>query len=269
DEFLYDGLVAAAKRCESCLHKQLGIEFSTKDETPAEEPSFDSMPKRDEIFDESTLGTPPEIELETEGTDDEAQVPLEMEPEVITSDDSIRIESMGATEDMYDAEIVQGSPRDFSDDFELVEPDSLVVTPDHDGIETPEIEDEDSIDETEDIVIEESEDDDFDADPTSDSEEDITVERPKYVWESGTDEESEEESDAPPPAPELPSDVDHVEDTKVWSPMDEPSPEDILDDEEIDTNEETSEPPPPPPPPESEESEEERRRRARRLFFGA
>ncbi|MFW9850992.1 MAG: hypothetical protein ACFFF4_17830, partial [Candidatus Thorarchaeota archaeon] len=25
DEFLYDGLVAAAKRCESCLHKQLGI----------------------------------------------------------------------------------------------------------------------------------------------------------------------------------------------------------------------------------------------------
>ncbi|MHA2423698.1 MAG: hypothetical protein ACXAEF_02860 [Candidatus Thorarchaeota archaeon] len=274
EDFLYDGLIADAKRCESCLHKKLGIEFSSEDdELPAEEPSFDSMPPTIETPSESSVeetevtSSPPEIILEPEGSDDAADIPIEVQPD--TSDDSIRIESMTATDDTLEEDsMVHGEPRDFSGDFSLPEPDSLSVTPDEDAIETPEPEKEEGETDTEDIVIDDQEDVVTPAPPSLPDEDEVTIERPKYAWESPS-ELSVEEPEAPPSAPEIPPLEETPDEPKVWSPMDDPSPDTLKDEDETESEGDNSEPPSPPPPPESEESEEERRRRARRLFFGA
>ncbi|MHA1907606.1 MAG: hypothetical protein ACW98Y_09965 [Candidatus Thorarchaeota archaeon] len=277
EEFLYDGLVAAAKRCESCLHKQLGIGFSSDEEAeaPDEEPTFDSMPSSTDTPKESLseeddpASSPPEIILEPEGFDDPVDVPIEIEPE-IASDDSVRIESMSASDDtLTEDSIVHGEPRDFSDDFRLTEPDPLVVGPTDDGIEIPEATEDVEPTETVDIVIDDSIEDTAPETPPQPEEEETPVERPKYAWETPSD--LPEALEGPPPAPEIPPPEAPpevtTEEPKVWSPMDDPSPE-TLDDEESTETEEEATGPPPPPPPESEESEEERRRRARRLFFG-
>ncbi len=278
EEFLSNGLVAAAKRCESCLHKQLGIEFTSEEEMefPLETPSFDSEPPSIEessepsIENEDSGSFPPEIVLEPEGSDEAAEIPVEVEPEFVSSDDSLSIESIGASEGSLDEDsIVHGEPRDFSDDFILVEPDPLVVAPETDGIETPQDGTKDAIPSMEDITIDEQDDADetSEAPPVS-SEEELTVERPRNTWDTSS-EDPLEEPKAPPPAPEMPSPEDSIEPPKVWSPMDDPSPETLIEEESAEEGEDSTETPPAPPPPESEESEEERRRRARRLFFGA
>ncbi len=254
DDFIHDGLIAAAKRCESCLKDDLGLTFVEGEDIAADEPvpsGYEASP-------------PPSEEVSFE-----------------VSKDDITIESVGRSdEDEIEDISLDGPPREFSSDFELIEPSPLVVEPssiddevssteeeseekpsftwaDYEKAVTPKKE-EPVIDEDEE-EIEAEEDDDFDDEiettfEVSEEEsipfdEDISLGPSKVLTPSEepalpTDElESSYDEDIPPPA-----DLDDLGDVDLSGPI--------------------TEPPPPPPPPESEEDEDERRRRARRLFFG-
>jgi hypothetical protein len=265
DEFIHDGLVAAAKRCESCLHKQLGISFNDEDEITEdsvaevgpEETSVSLGPSESEVSDDTyTDSTPPEIVLDTECLDQTGDISVVVETEtssaadedseVLLADDSgISIDTIGEPEGSLDeGALTSAESRDFSSDFELVEPDSLIIESssnekepanssvlDEEGSEGSSYEDE----------ADESSEDSYVPEPPAEVKEDIAVEHPRYVWE-----------EAPPRAAES---------------------DDYLEDGESNTSErektdDKGSPPPPPPPPDGEESDEERRRRARRLFFG-
>ncbi len=248
EDFVRDGLVAAAKRCESCLHKELGVDFTSDEGT--ETSDISESAELSEIEDTDYAEDVPaptfepvssEIVLEPAGTDETYEIPITIESDsedIETADDTPSMDSLGIpSEGIEDDEsVISGSPRDFSDDFELVEPDPLVIKP----------EDEESSYE----------------EPSEPPIDEISVERPRYAWEipvAGS--KSDEHVPVDSPEPSSPA--------KEWSPLDEPSPEDI-EEETPDEREDSAleSPPPPPPPPETEESEDERRRRARRLFFG-
>lgn len=266
DDFIHDGLIAAAKRCESCLRDKMGLSFiegeeeeeelSIEDSTdseiepaePDQEPSFEEPSSQDET---DTVTSPPEISDES----------------------AISLDSVERLEDeSIDDLSIEGPPREFSTDFELVEPTPLVV--DEESEPAPEPESEELPDkptfswsEYEAAVTPATE-------PESlDSEVDVTGSEDEEI---STDVEDEELPEEPPEPP------------KVWSPDDKSSPTDDDvepdDEDEEETEDEAdepesqdegdgepdiTEPPSPPAPPESEEDEEERQRRARRLFFGA
>ncbi|TFF91971.1 hypothetical protein EU545_02415 [Candidatus Thorarchaeota archaeon] len=262
EDFVHDGLIAAAKRCESCLSEKLGLKFQDdKEESPEDTPSedFEITPKS---LAESGVETVSDTRPEKAVTEDHEEVLEESkttsEPVTVDSVERIADESMSE----YD---VEGPPRDFSSDFELVEPSPLVVEDEPDTSEES-AEKEEHVDEEEDESSE-----------------------PSFTW-------SEYEKAVTPSEEELPEEEEPYIETsseepkEVWSPYDEPSiseeelkkeiKEDSthkgveavsgMDDEsEEETEAPVTEPPPPPPPPESDEDEEERKRRARRLFFGA
>ncbi|TFH03773.1 MAG: hypothetical protein E4H14_16085 [Candidatus Thorarchaeota archaeon] len=309
DDFIHDGLIAAAKRCESCLSDKLGLSF-TEDEDDEDEIILEDSIELDdkETADDAIDGDDIEDEIISEaylGLEDE---PEELEPapsfeEPISSHDSasyistfeelpISLDSVErrGDEEMEDLSI-EGPPREFSTDFELVEPTPLIV-------------DETSISEA---LVEsepEPEPEEFFSEPIIKEEPEIATEveelpdKPSFTWTEY--EEAVSPSSVPEPL-DLEEDIflsedegihEEIEDDvneeppeppKVWSPYDEPSIEDEEDSEDetepeiaeleqiVEGEDEPviSEPPSLPPPPESEEDEEERKRRARRLFFGA
>ncbi|MFX0045605.1 MAG: hypothetical protein ACFE8Z_07130 [Candidatus Hermodarchaeota archaeon] len=114
DDFLAEGLVAAAKRCESCLGKELGLKYGTGDEVIEEEASGDEVDFRtpseyEEPPPEEPLSyeTTPEPEPETmpETADEPEITPVEpSSPEEIMrsilADDSL----WGTEEAEFDAE---------------------------------------------------------------------------------------------------------------------------------------------------------------------
>ncbi|MFW9932644.1 MAG: hypothetical protein ACFFDR_08310 [Candidatus Thorarchaeota archaeon] len=274
EDFIYDGLVAAAKRCESCLHKELGLKFdSDVEEDILEGPILDDSFEEEDIEDDELPSddfetTPPDIVLEPEGFEVEAEVSITIEsdsdspdiavtPAPALEDGSVSIDSMGIMEgSVEDDTHVDGGAREFSSDFELVEPDHLIIDSTPDEIE--DTEDLDSFESSEDVYVPE---------PPAEVKEEISVIRPKYSWEETVEPPIDDSSFEEPVSP---ADDETSKPAKVWSPMDEPSPSSLEDEESIEDDEdiESVSPPPPPPPPDTEECEEERRRRARRLFFG-
>jgi hypothetical protein len=244
DDFIHDGLIAAAKRCESCLKDDLGLTFLEEDH-----PLADSVPSGYE-------SSSPEEKSE------EVALP--------PADEGISIESVGRSDsdEMEDISL-EGPLREFSSDFDLVEPSPLVVeaTPPEPEFET--IEEEkptfswadyeeavtsaQSEPEVEEPVVEEAE-DELSTEPEVVEEEEIPIEEPVSLG---------------PPKVLTPSEEPAIPTAEFESTIGEElaSPEDE-EVEEPDAPEPITEPPAPPPPPESEEDEDERRRRARRLFFG-
>lgn len=241
EDFIHDGLIAAAKRCESCLSEKLGIKFSPEEEALSE-------------------GAGPEIELTTDGFDETAEISigLEDEPEPTGSDETedssltesdeiepMTIDVMDSTDGSISDDLtIVGEPRDFSSDFDLVEPSPLIIEDSSDEPKThPSV--------------------DLDEPPQTEPESE-----PGFTWKEYEKEVAPDES-ITEDLPESPGN-DH-ESPKTWSPMDEPSaiPDEPLEEDSSDGPRPIETPPPPPPPPEPEESEEERKRRARRLFFGA
>ncbi|MFX1483426.1 MAG: hypothetical protein ACFFCP_09575 [Promethearchaeota archaeon] len=253
DDFIHDGLIAAAKRCESCLKDELGLTFSESGKSPTTE----SVPS-------GYRATPPFPEL------DESMAMSESIEEVLSPDDDedISIESVGRSEgeEMEDISL-DGPPRDFTSDFDLVEPSPLIMEPSHE-------EDESDIDAPTEKPPEERK-------PSftwADYEEAVSPTKSKPEEEepspldSSTDEEMFPPSDAPITlgAPKIltPSEEPSLPTDELERSVDDELSEDIDSDyEEPDKPEPITEPPAPPPP-ESDEDEEERRRRARRLFFG-
>lgn len=267
DDFIHDGLIAAAKRCESCLKDDLGLTFIEGEDASVDEPvpsGYEATPPISEDVESHTL---------SETSED---VTLQQ------SEDDLTIESVGrsADEEMEDISL-DGPPREFTSDFELVEPSQLEVeTP------GPEIE----VDESDEEIIVEKK-------PSftwADYEEAVSPAKEEPVVEDYEEEPAIESMDSTPIEEEEPA-IESVESLpidepvllgppKVLTPSEEPalptdefessfeedvSPPDESDDlEGDDTPEPITEPPSPPPPPESEEDEDERRRRARRLFFG-
>jgi len=301
DDFIHDGLIAAAKRCESCLSDKLGLRF-TDDEVDDEEITLegtveleddrDDTVEEDEILSEESIEieyTPEETEPVTSSEEPISHVEFDTAPAPEISDEStISLDSVERRENESMGDLsIAGPPREFSTDFDLIEPTPIIVDdtsiPEAPTVIEPEPEPEEVLDE------------EIETDSEQESEE--VPDRPSFTWSeyekavtpssepepidsevniiSSEDEEVSEEMDDEvtenPPEP-----------PKRWGPYDEPSikeeeseieTEPEIDESklEVEGNDEPviSEPPPPPPPPESEEDEEERKRRARRLFFGA
>jgi len=272
DDFIHEGLVAAAKRCESCLKDDLGLTFAEEQLEAAEADEVESVPSGYEI------DTIPQDSSETESAFEvtpedlspgTSEVPIESESEAVSIESVGRIEE----EEMEDISI-DGPPREFTSDFELVEPADM---------------DTDSGDAE--VEAEAPEPDFEESEPVEEDE------KPSFTWAdyekavtpAGEDPEFEEEEEDVelPPAFELEPTITHEpesepepEPTPDTETLEIPEPPPILPDDfegssvEDDVSEMTeapepiTEPPAPPPPPESDEDEEERRRRARRLFFG-
>ena len=236
DDFIHDGLIAAAKRCESCLKDDLGLTFVEGEDHPLSE----SVPSGYEA-------TPPEVASE------DAYVPQK--------DEGISIESVGRSdsEEMEDISL-EGPPREFSTDFELVEPSPLIV---ESAPPEPELEEKPSFTwaDYEDAVT-----------PAKVDLEEEEFEEEEPSFESQTEDEElpiDDPLSLGPPKVLTPSEEPAIPAAEFESTIGEELVQ--FDDEEFedtDDPEPITEPPAPPPPPESEEDEDERRRRARRLFFG-
>jgi len=275
DDFIHDGLIAAAKRCESCLKDDLGLTFAEDEEQIDESPDVEHVPSGYEMEassrDYSEFEEQPEPTFEVTPEDMSpgvSEVPIESESDIISIDNVGRLEE----EEMDDISI-GGPSREFTSDFELVEPADLIV-------EQPD-------DIPADEVTSESE-------PEAEKEEPSDIEhKASFTWadyekavspdEEDTDLfEEDEDAELPPPVElksvETPIHSDEPESTSDTIEIPEPPsiPTDEfesipIDEEVIEPSEEPepiTEPPSPPPPPDSDEDEEERRRRARRLFFG-
>lgn len=273
DDFIHDGLVAAAKRCESCLKDDLGLTFLEDEEQIDESTGVEQVPSGYELDpsprDHSEPEEPSEPPFEETPEDvapGASEVPIESESDTISIDTVGRLEE----EEMDDISI-DGPPREFASDFELVEPADLEV-------EQPDAAHEDEM--TPDPDAEEVEPSDTEHKPSftwADYEKAVTPDRggPELV-------EEDEDVELSPPieleSAETPIPFDEPEQVSETVEMPEPPsiPTDEfesepIDEEVIETTEESepiTEPPSPPPPPDSDEDEDERRRRARRLFFG-
>lgn len=315
EDFIHDGLIAAAKRCESCLREKLGLSFvqeNQDDEIPSSyepsdlevspPPDYESSVKNaDEEPIDLVPDTEYEIAIESSDYDSSQEISIE------SDESSISIDSVERSGDEFsDDLIIDGPQREFTSDFVLVEPPTLVV--DSDVQEPEESMSEEHLSESDLEELEESE----DAPPDTE----IVEKRPAFTWseyeaavtpvsepeppKSEIDDYSSEEDsyienqliEETYPSDEVPID-EHPEPSDVpkdWSSSDDASideeaiseelekvededsfveMDDIDDTEPGDTTQPITEPPAPPPPPESEEDEEERKRRARRLFFGA
>ncbi|MFX0053781.1 MAG: hypothetical protein ACFFAX_02990 [Promethearchaeota archaeon] len=270
DDFLAEGLVAAAKRCESCLGKELGMKYGSDDpevdepreiEEPAhfEEPIPDVEPEVEDIseIDEELVTMEPTGEPDTlEVIRDEPEMP----PSEPVSIDEVET-FVGAEESMSEDELAfEGVKRDFLADFPLDEPAPIIDK--EDGKKAVPSTPEDVMR----AVLAEADDDEL----MPPEDEDLEVETYDDVLEI---------LESPPSAEESQSVA--APRRELWSPYDEPPLQDEYEDDEsasTDAEDEeapeesedppTVKPPPPPPPPETDETEEERRRRARRLFFG-
>ncbi len=257
DDFIHDGLVAAAKKCESCLKDDLGLTF-VEDEKTIDEisdteqvpPGYEIAPPKDESYPDEYVDDGFEV------TPDDVS-PESSEVQIVDEDDSISIDTVGRIEEEEIEDIsIDGPTREFSSDFELIEPTELDS---HRGITSeesvpPEPEIEDDLDES-------------------------IESKPSFTWadyeKAITPSEDEpdfngEDVELPPPV-----EIDSVGDTFERETLSEPPEISIEeseistnDDEDVDESKKITQPPPPPPPPDSDEDEEERRRRARRLFFG-
>jgi hypothetical protein len=266
DDFIHDGLVAAAKRCESCLKDDLGLTFA-EDEKPTDEgtdvervPSgyeMDSAPRDYSESEEPTFEVSPEDMFPGA-----SEVPIESESDTISIDTVGRLEE----EEMEDISI-DGPSREFVSDFELVEPTDLTV-------EQPDTAPTDEVTSKE----EEEEPSDTKQKPSftwADYEKAVTPDKedPELVEEDvelppSVEMESVETS-IPSDEPEAISELGDIpEPPSIPTDEFEDSPVDEEDIDSIEKPEPITEPPPPPPPPDSDEDEDERRRRARRLFFG-
>jgi hypothetical protein len=139
DDFIHDGLIAAAKRCESCLREKLGLSFIQENQSEADTaigessepetlPPSDSEPAEEDTAGQATHRTPDtSYEIAVESTEYNApqEIPIE------SDDSSLSIDSVERLEDesMNDI-VIEGPQREFTTDFVLVEPPPLVVDTD-------------------------------------------------------------------------------------------------------------------------------------------
>lgn len=265
-EFISEGLIAAAKRCESCLSTTLGLTFgeslsgrSPDDLLESADPS-DRLPTHYEEPAEEKDDTVPhdEVPVTEEPVSEPKFEPEPAEGSVVepTSIDAIERTDDTEIEDMQ----VKGPSRDFGAEFELGEPTPLTIE--------PEAEDHESLasesSEPEDVDVIEEEVDDASSSKESGltwSEYDSAITPPETTVTPASEEDVAETEPS-----ETPTKWGSIDEPMVSE--DEPAEEEVESPDEIDKEVPEVEPPPPPPPPESDESEEERRRRARRLFFG-
>ncbi len=294
-EFISEGLIAAAKRCESCLSTTLGLTFgeSLRGLSPDDllEPAdpTDRLATHYEEPTEEKDNTVPDDEVPT--TEDLSPEPkFESEPEESLVVEPTSIEAIERTEDTEIEDMhLEGPLRDFGTEFELGEPSPMTIE--------PEVEDQES-------SVSESSEPGEPSEPEQPVEIEDALAEPEHIdvikeevddaslsTESGLTWGEYERATTPLETTVTAASEEHVAETEPsetptkWSPVHEPivsedeaaedfsEEQDEYEDEvespdEVDKEVPEVEPPPPPPPPESDESEEERRRRARRLFFG-
>ncbi|MBN2228784.1 MAG: hypothetical protein JW779_04250 [Candidatus Thorarchaeota archaeon] len=271
EDFIHDGLIAAAKRCESCLREKLGLSF-VEDSDDVEEvtipvesstfmgeeeiiPEFESTPEIEFSHSSEDIPEPPDevsVPLESSVSVSEAESPIDYEDELVSLDNVGRLED----DSMNDLDIT-GPPRDFTSDFRLVEPKPLVVDEEEPEtqtlhqIETPDdilLDESDDLDESEEFLDEVTR-DNLEEETTSEVEPEESHEKTSFTWSDyeaavtpvvepePADVEEEEpslEEEAFHESPETTEDSESTEPPKVWTPYDEPSlpEEDVFEDED-------------------------------------
>ncbi len=213
DDFLAEGLVAAAKRCESCLGKELGLKYGTSDEAAKEEtsgeemdfhtsPDYEEPPTEEPLSYEETPETgyepAPETADEPEITPVEPSSPEEIMRSILEDDSLWETEETG-----IDFEYPGEAKREFvgaTDDDSILEPkeDAPAET-------TPSFEKRVWTPYDEPSILEDEFEDDY--------EDDIVVDDESYE-EAEEDDKSEEEpvrSRPPPPPPPPESDESEEE----------------------------------------------------------
>ncbi|MCK5301535.1 MAG: hypothetical protein KAJ96_00215 [Candidatus Thorarchaeota archaeon] len=134
-EFISEGLIAAAKRCESCLSTTLGLTFgeSLDGRSPDDllEPAdpTDRLPTHYEEPTEEKDDTVPDDEVPV--TEELISAPkFEPEPAESSVVEPTSIDAIERTEDTEIEDMqVKGPSRDFGAEFELGEPSSLTIEP--------------------------------------------------------------------------------------------------------------------------------------------
>ncbi len=285
NEFISEGLIAAAKRCESCLSTTLGLTFgeslgglSPDDLLEPADPT-DRLPTHYEEPTEEKDST--DSDGEVLGTEELSKEPkFESEPKASSEVEPSSIEAIERTEDTEIEEMhLDGPSRNFGTDFDLGEPSPLTIEPE---------------DEDQESSVSESSEPEEPSEPEQPVEIESALAEPERIdvikdepddappsTESGLTWSEYERVTTPPETTATPASEEHAAETEPsekpadWSPNDESivSADEAVEDlheeqDEVDKEVPEIEPPPPPPPPESDESEDERRRRARRLFFG-
>ena len=286
-EFISEGLIAAAKRCESCLSTTLGLTFGeslggiSSDDMLEPADSKDRLPTHYEEQTEEKDNAVPDDEVPS--IEDLSPEPkFESEPEASSDVEPTSIEAIERTEDTEIEDMqIEGPLRDFGTEFELGEPSPLTIEPE------PEVEDQES-------SVSEASEPSEPFEPEQPAEIEDTLAESEHIGvieeevdgalpstESGLTWSEYENAITPPEATGTPTSEEHAVETEpsetptIWGSIgepivseDEPAEDEAESPDEDDKEVPEVEPPPPPPPPESDESEEERRRRARRLFFG-
>ncbi len=284
-EFISEGLIAAAKRCESCLSTTLGLTFgeslrglSSDDLLEPADPG-DRLPTHYEESTEEKDDTVPDDEVPV-AEESSPEPKFESEPVASSEVESTSIEAIERTEDTEIEDMqIKGPLRDFRTEFELGEPSPLTIEPEDEDQESSVSESSEPGESSESEQPAEIKDAPVEPEPIDMIREEVDDTSPST--ESGLTWGEYEDAITPPKTTVTPASEEHVTETEPsetptkWSPIDEPTvSEDEPAEEEVESPDEVDkevpevEPPPPPPPPESDESEEERRRRARRLFFG-
>lgn len=164
DQFMHEALIAAAKRCESCLSHALGIQFSSQGE---EEPSrkegsgVDFFEKTESMVEDSplarTLTDPGDLYTEETRPADDSATEAPLEDDYVVPDDAELLDTPLLHDDSEDAGAEEGTEpdfddvesasidhmerasgdmdrepefdaeRDFSEEFELSEPHDLII----------------------------------------------------------------------------------------------------------------------------------------------
>ncbi|MFW9956789.1 MAG: hypothetical protein ACFFCT_01850 [Candidatus Odinarchaeota archaeon] len=139
EDFIHDGLIAAAKRCESCLREKLGLSFVRDDEEDEIPDSLEStepevappsgyesiMTDDTEEPIDSVPDTTYEIAIESKDYDSSQEITIETDESPISID---AVERLG--DEPIEDFVIDGPQRDFTTDFVLVEPPPLVVDSD-------------------------------------------------------------------------------------------------------------------------------------------
>lgn len=138
DDFIHDGLIAAAKRCESCLREKLGLSFAEELQEDEIQSSYEASepevtpPPDDSDFEEAAeepIAPIPDAEYDiaVESSDYDSSQEISIE----SDEPSISIDTVERSGDEFsDDLVIEGPQRDFTSDFVLVEPLPLVVESD-------------------------------------------------------------------------------------------------------------------------------------------
>jgi hypothetical protein len=128
EDFITDGLIAAAKRCKSCFSRDLGVDYKEDEYGESLDIEESSEPTEIPVFFEESISGLAEPFVSPEKPSEIEEPP---------SSESVSDEEFPELFDLIDSDTPrEGITRDFSSEFELIEPEPLVTKSQEPELET-------------------------------------------------------------------------------------------------------------------------------------